>query len=73
VGTGEALGGPGPAGFGKQCLPITGDTGKWWAATRESEGVVVPLDGAGQHNPAGGKGPCFIDAGEARRDPVSAR
>src|SRR5215211_7037022 len=23
--TGEALGGPEPAGFGKQCLPITGD------------------------------------------------
>jgi hypothetical protein len=36
--------------------------GKWWAATRASEGVVVPLDGAGQHNPAGGKDPCFIDA-----------
>jgi hypothetical protein len=36
--------------------------GKWRAATRESEGVVVPLDGSGQHNPAGGKDPCFIDA-----------
>ena len=32
-------------GFGKQCLPITGEAGKWQAATRESEGVVVPLDG----------------------------
>jgi hypothetical protein len=62
VGTGEALGGPEPAGFGKQCLPITGEAGKWQAATRESEGVVVPPDGTGQHNPAGGKGPCFIDA-----------
>jgi hypothetical protein len=48
-------------GSGKQRLPITGDPGKWRAATRESEGVVVPLDGAGQHNPAGGKDPCFID------------
>ena len=62
MGTGEALGGPEPAGFGKQCLPITGEAGKWRAATRESEGVVVPPDGTGQHNPAGGKGPCFIDA-----------
>ena len=48
-------------GSGKQRLPITGDPGKWRAATRESEGVVVPPDGAGQQNPAGGKDPCFID------------
>src|SRR4029450_5867733 len=47
--------------------------GKWRAATRESEGVVVPLDGLGQHNPAGGKDPCFIDASCWRRDAVSAR
>jgi len=60
-------------GPGKHCPPITGDTGKWWAATRESEGVVVPLEGAGQHNPAGGKGPCFIDATCWRRGSVSAR
>jgi RNA-directed DNA polymerase len=31
--------------------------GKWRAAARESEGVVVPLDGLGQHNPAGWEGP----------------
>ena len=73
MGTGEALGGPEPAGFGKQRLPITGDPGKWRAATRESEGVVVPRDGAGQQNPAGGKDPYFIDAGVAERGSVSAR
>ena len=60
-------------GSGKQGLPITGHTGKWQAATRESEGVVVPLDGAGQHNPAGGKDPCFIDAAAGGRGSVSAR
>jgi hypothetical protein len=43
-------------------LSITGGPGKWQAAERESEGVVVPLEGTGQHNPAGGKGPYFIDA-----------
>jgi hypothetical protein len=57
VGTGEALGGPEPAGFEKQCLPRTGETGNWQAATRESEGVVVPPDGPGQHNPAEREGP----------------
>jgi hypothetical protein len=62
VGTGEALLGPEPAGSGKQFPPITGGPGKWRVAERESEGVVVPLDGLGQHNPAGGKDPCFIDA-----------
>jgi hypothetical protein len=53
--------------------PITGNHGKWRAVTRESEGVVVPLAGAGQHNPARGKDPCFIDAPCWRRDSVSAR
>jgi hypothetical protein len=42
MGTGEALLGPGAAGVGKRCAPITGDPGKWRAAQRESEGVVVP-------------------------------
>ena len=41
--------------------PITG-FGKWRAVERQSEGVVVAVDGAGQHNPAGAKGPCFIGA-----------
>jgi hypothetical protein len=31
--------------------------GKWRVAARESEGVVVPLEGAGQHNPAEREGP----------------
>ena len=47
--------------------------GKWRAAERQSEGVVVPLEDAGQHNPARGKDPCFIDAGGAGRGSVSAR
>src|SRR2546428_8638739 len=47
-------------------LSITGGPGKGQAAERESEGVVVPLEGTGQHNPAGGKGPYFIDAREGR-------
>jgi hypothetical protein len=49
-------------GVREASAPITGTTGKWRPVARESEGVVVPLEGAGQHNPAGGKGPCFIDA-----------
>src|SRR5215203_482482 len=72
-GTGESLLGPEPAGFGKQLPPITGGPGKWWAAERQSEGVVVPLEDAGQHNPARGKDPYFIDAGDAGRGSVSAR
>src|SRR4029453_15996397 len=68
VGTGEALGGPEPAGFGKQLPPITGGPGKRRAGATESEGVVVPLDGAGQHNPAGGEGPLLH-----RRDACAGR
>jgi hypothetical protein len=26
----------------------------------ESEGFIVPVEGLGQHNPARGKGPCFV-------------
>lgn len=54
---------------GKQRRPITGGPGKWAAAQRESEGVVVAIAAAGQHNPPRAKGPCFIDAtveGEGR-------
>ena len=29
---------------------------------RESEGFKVPFEGMGQHNPARGKGPCFVHA-----------
>lgn len=29
---------------------------------RESEGSIVPFEGAGQHNPARGKGPYFVHA-----------
>jgi len=38
-------------GSGKQGLPITGHTGKWQAATRESEGVVVPRRRRGTTQP----------------------
>ena len=34
---------------------------------RESEGFVVPFEGAGEQNPARGKGPCFVEATEAWR------
>ena len=34
---------------------------------RESEGFIVPLEGMGQHNPARGKGPCFVHATKERR------
>ena len=33
----------------------------------ESEGFIVPVEGLGQHNPARGKGPCFVRATEERR------
>ena len=29
---------------------------------RESEGFIVPFEGMGHHNPARGKGPCFVQA-----------
>jgi hypothetical protein len=34
---------------------------------RESEGLIVPIETAGQHNPGRGKEPCFVRATEARR------
>jgi hypothetical protein len=34
---------------------------------RESEGFIVPFEGTGQHNPARGKGPCFVHATKERR------
>ena len=37
--------------------------GPWW----ESEGSIVPFEGLGQHNPARGKGPCFVRATEGWR------
>ncbi len=41
---------------GKQGLPITGGAGKWWAAERQSEGVVVvPMGGTAQ--PGRSEGP----------------
>ena len=46
---------------------------KWRAAERQSEGVVVPLEDAGQHNPVRGKGPYFIDAVVAERDAEECR
>ena len=35
---------------------------------RESEGFIVPFEGMGQHNPARGKGPCFVRATEEWRE-----
>jgi RNA-directed DNA polymerase len=72
VGTGEALGGPGLR-VREASAPITGDQREVAGGHQGVGGVVVPLDGLGQHNPAGGKDPCFIDAGVAGRDAVSAR
>ena len=37
--------------------------GLYW----ESEGSIVPFEGTGQHNPARGKGPCFVHATKERR------
>jgi hypothetical protein len=34
---------------------------------RESEGLVVPFEGMGQHNSARGKEPCFVHATKERR------
>jgi len=34
---------------------------------RESEGFIVPIETAGQHNPGRGKGPCFVHATEEPR------
>ena len=42
-------------------LPITGVPGKWLAAERESEGVVVAVTG-GTTEPVSAKGPCFTGA-----------
>ena len=44
MGTGEALLGPDLAGSGAR-LSITGEPGKWLAAERESEGVIVVMTG----------------------------
>ena len=46
--------------------------GKWRAAIRESEGVVVAMP-AGTTQPAGAKDPYFIDADAGGRGSVSAR
>jgi hypothetical protein len=52
---------------GKCGSPITGGTGKWRAAERQSEGaVVVPIGGTTQ--PAGSEGPLLH-----RRDPRTGR
>jgi hypothetical protein len=44
LGTGEILLGPALRGW-VAALSITGDPGKWQAAERKSEGVVVAIDG----------------------------
>ena len=35
--------------------------------SRESEGLILPFEGQGQHNPARGKEPCFVHATKERR------
>jgi hypothetical protein len=52
LGNGEILLGPAAVGGGKRCLSITGDPGKWQAAERKSDGVVLAGDGGGRHSPA---------------------
>jgi hypothetical protein len=37
------------------------------SSVRESEGLIVPFEAEGQHNPSRGKGPCFVRATEGRR------
>ena len=55
VGTGEAL--LGPVLRGREACPlITGDPGKWRAAERESEGVVVVMT-VGTTQPGSSEGP----------------
>jgi hypothetical protein len=61
MGTGEALLGPGSAAR-EAGLTYNRRAGKWWAAERESEGVVVATT-AGTTQPGPAKGPYFIDAG----------
>lgn len=56
LGTGEALLGPGPCGGPEAVLSITGDPGKWQAAERKSEGVVV-VTTAGTTQPCSSEGP----------------
>lgn len=64
LGTGEGLLGPGSAAR-EAGPPITGEPGKWRAAERQSEGVVVAVK-AGTTQPGSAKHPCFIDAGVRR-------
>jgi hypothetical protein len=69
--TGESLLGPGLRAR-EACPPITGEPGKWRAAERQSDGVVVPLEGTGQQNPARGKRPYFIDASRSQGGVVTS-
>ena len=55
LGTGEILLGPGSAAR-VAALLITGDVGKWQAAERKSEGVVVVMT-AGTTQPGSSEGP----------------
>ena len=58
---------------GKRGWPITGGTGKWRAAQRQSEGVVVvPIGGTTQ--PAGSEGPLLHRCdSQIGRDPGECR
>lgn len=58
---------------GKRDLPITGRTGKWWVAERQSERAVVVVIG-GTTQPAGSEGPLLYRCGSRTgRDPDECR
>jgi hypothetical protein len=59
LGTRESRLGPGACGAaGSDAPPITGEPGKWWAAERQSERVLVVLIG-GTTQPARSEGPAL--------------
>ena len=71
LGTGEILLGPGPAAW-ETVLSITGD-GKWQAAERKSEGVVV-VTTAGTTQPGPSEGPLLHRCmAKRRRNPDECR
>jgi hypothetical protein len=72
LGTGEILLGPGSAAR-VAALSITGDPGKWQAAERKSEGVVV-VTTAGTTQPGSSEGPLLHRCiATMRRNPDECR
>ena len=73
AGTGETLPGRSVLRLAWKASPYNRcGAGKWAAAGREAEAAVVPVGPAGQHNPRGGKGRCFVRAQTGRPGSVSA-